>query len=33
MPSESRASEIAALVLESNNSKNAKEQVDTSVTG
>ncbi|XP_075281068.1 rho GTPase-activating protein 29 isoform X2 [Opisthocomus hoazin] len=32
VPSESRASEIAALVLESNNSKNAKEQVDTSVT-
>ncbi|NWS65974.1 RHG29 protein, partial [Crotophaga sulcirostris] len=32
-PSESRASETAASFLESNNSKNAKEQVDTSVTG
>ncbi|KFQ59994.1 Rho GTPase-activating protein 29, partial [Pelecanus crispus] len=32
-PSESRASETAALFLESNNSKNTKEQVDTSVTG
>ncbi|XP_026710270.1 rho GTPase-activating protein 29 isoform X4 [Athene cunicularia] len=31
-PSESRASETAALFLESNNSKNTKEQVDTSVT-
>ncbi|XP_075616080.1 rho GTPase-activating protein 29 isoform X3 [Balearica regulorum gibbericeps] len=31
-PSESRASETAALVLELNNSKNTKEQVDTSVT-
>ncbi|XP_055580848.1 rho GTPase-activating protein 29 isoform X2 [Falco cherrug] len=31
-PSESRASETATLVLESNNSKNTKEQVDTSVT-
>ncbi|NXL43664.1 RHG29 protein, partial [Podilymbus podiceps] len=31
-PSESRISETAALVLESNNSKNTKEQVDTSVT-
>ncbi|KFQ31109.1 Rho GTPase-activating protein 29, partial [Merops nubicus] len=31
-PSESRASEEAALFLESNNSKNTKEQVDTSVT-
>ncbi|NWX45103.1 RHG29 protein, partial [Steatornis caripensis] len=30
-PSESRASEMAALVLESNNSKNTKEQVDTFV--
>ncbi|NXV99778.1 RHG29 protein, partial [Fregetta grallaria] len=30
--SESRASETAALFLESNNSKNTKEQVDTSVT-
>ncbi|KFR00399.1 Rho GTPase-activating protein 29, partial [Nipponia nippon] len=32
-PSESRASETAALFLESNNSKNTKEQADTSVTG
>ncbi|KFP95012.1 Rho GTPase-activating protein 29, partial [Haliaeetus albicilla] len=32
-PSESRASGTAALFLESNNSKNTKEQVDTSVTG
>ncbi|KFV18139.1 Rho GTPase-activating protein 29, partial [Tauraco erythrolophus] len=32
-PSESRASETAALFLESNNSKNTKEQVDTPVTG
>ncbi|KFO78108.1 Rho GTPase-activating protein 29, partial [Cuculus canorus] len=32
-PSESRASETAASFLESNNSKNTKEQVDTSVTG
>ncbi|XP_065531660.1 rho GTPase-activating protein 29 isoform X2 [Lathamus discolor] len=32
-PSESRASETAALFLESNNSKNTREQVDTSVTG
>uniref|UniRef100_A0A672UPR6 Rho GTPase-activating protein 29 n=2 Tax=Strigops habroptila TaxID=2489341 RepID=A0A672UPR6_STRHB len=32
-PSESRASETAASFLESNNSKNMKEQVDTSVTG
>ncbi|KFQ45613.1 Rho GTPase-activating protein 29, partial [Nestor notabilis] len=32
-PSEDRASETAALFLESNNSKNTKEQVDTSVTG
>ncbi|KFV58931.1 Rho GTPase-activating protein 29, partial [Tyto alba] len=32
-PSEIRASETAALVLESNNSKNTKEQVETSVTG
>ncbi|KGL93118.1 Rho GTPase-activating protein 29, partial [Charadrius vociferus] len=32
-PSESRASETAALVLESNNSKNTKQQVDTSATG
>ncbi|KFQ75472.1 Rho GTPase-activating protein 29, partial [Phoenicopterus ruber ruber] len=32
-PTESRASETAALVLESNNSKNTEEQVDTSVTG
>ncbi|XP_069645396.1 rho GTPase-activating protein 29 isoform X3 [Haliaeetus albicilla] len=31
-PSESRASGTAALFLESNNSKNTKEQVDTSVT-
>ncbi|XP_042662708.1 rho GTPase-activating protein 29 isoform X2 [Tyto alba] len=31
-PSEIRASETAALVLESNNSKNTKEQVETSVT-
>ncbi|KAM6065927.1 rho GTPase-activating protein 29 isoform 2-T2 [Chlamydotis macqueenii] len=31
-PSESRASETAALFLESNNSKNTKEQVDTPVT-
>ncbi|KAM6261816.1 rho GTPase-activating protein 29 isoform 4-T6 [Porphyrio hochstetteri] len=31
-PSESRASDTAALFLELNNSKNAKEQVDTSVT-
>ncbi|XP_072723678.1 rho GTPase-activating protein 29 isoform X4 [Ciconia boyciana] len=31
-PSESRASETAALFLELNNSKNTKEQVDTSVT-
>ncbi|NWH78506.1 RHG29 protein, partial [Piaya cayana] len=31
-PSESRASETAASFLESNNSKNTKEQVDTSVT-
>ncbi|KFP23101.1 Rho GTPase-activating protein 29, partial [Egretta garzetta] len=31
--SESRASETAALVWESNNSKNTKEQVDPSVTG
>lgn len=31
--SENRASETTALLLESNNSKNAKEQVDTSVTG
>ncbi|XP_050757167.1 rho GTPase-activating protein 29 isoform X2 [Gymnogyps californianus] len=31
-PSESRASETAALFLESNNSKNTKEQVDASVT-
>ncbi|NXL26843.1 RHG29 protein, partial [Glaucidium brasilianum] len=31
-PSEGRASETAALSLESNNSKNTKEQVDTSVT-
>ncbi|NXT55921.1 RHG29 protein, partial [Pluvianellus socialis] len=31
-PSESRASETAALFLESNNSKNTKEQVDTSAT-
>lgn len=30
--SENRASETTALLLESNNSKNAKEQVDTSVT-
>ncbi|KAM4659599.1 rho GTPase-activating protein 29 isoform 3-T7 [Amazona ochrocephala] len=32
-PSESRTSETAVLFLESNNSKNTKEQVDTSVTG
>ncbi|XP_030902577.2 rho GTPase-activating protein 29 isoform X2 [Melopsittacus undulatus] len=32
-PSESRASETAALFWELNNSKNIKEQVDTSVTG
>ncbi|KFQ09133.1 Rho GTPase-activating protein 29, partial [Leptosomus discolor] len=32
-PSESRASETATLVLESNNGKNTKEQLDTSVTG
>ncbi|XP_074954257.1 rho GTPase-activating protein 29 isoform X1 [Phalacrocorax aristotelis] len=31
-PSEGRATETAALFLESNNSKNKKEQVDTSVT-
>ncbi|XP_050568103.1 rho GTPase-activating protein 29 isoform X5 [Cygnus atratus] len=31
-PSENRASETAALFLESNNSKNTKEQVDTSAT-
>ncbi|XP_074762701.1 rho GTPase-activating protein 29 isoform X4 [Athene noctua] len=31
-PSEGRASETAALFLESNNSKNTKDQVDTSVT-
>ncbi|XP_065512898.1 rho GTPase-activating protein 29 isoform X1 [Caloenas nicobarica] len=31
-PSESRAADGAALFLESNNSKNTKEQVDTSVT-
>ncbi|NXV49039.1 RHG29 protein, partial [Uria aalge] len=31
-PSESRVSETAALFLESNNSKNTKEQVDTSAT-
>ncbi|NXV73893.1 RHG29 protein, partial [Atlantisia rogersi] len=31
-PSESRASDTAALILELNNTKNAKEQVDTSVT-
>ncbi|XP_069718227.1 rho GTPase-activating protein 29 isoform X2 [Phaenicophaeus curvirostris] len=32
-PSESRASETAASFFESNNSKNTKEQVDSSVTG
>ncbi|NXY43224.1 RHG29 protein, partial [Ceuthmochares aereus] len=32
-PNESRASETAASFLESNNTKNAKEQVDTSVAG
>uniref|UniRef100_A0A8B9BLV6 Rho GTPase-activating protein 29 n=1 Tax=Anser brachyrhynchus TaxID=132585 RepID=A0A8B9BLV6_9AVES len=32
-PIENRASETAALFLESNNSKNTKEQVDTSATG